>query len=173
MTVFSSCDIRTDIKPGRRSFDPRQSRLERFCQDQERLNKLPCTPFDYRSPESLWVNREGVFTYETNQYSIPAEYIGKQLLGLRDPMKKTMAVYDGQGFIREYHLYPKSLRKKHIDPKDRDSLLKAWQKSRDGALRRAKQKIETKKLQAEYENTVQDPGIYDRMFNPDLEEVLS
>lgn len=150
-----------------------QTRLERFQKDREKLRVLPATHFDYRSPEKLLVNRSGLFTYDTNCYSVPADYLNKTLIGLRDPIKKTMAVYDGKILIREYKLFAKGLRKKLVDPGDKASLLKAWQKGRDDALRREKRKIEAKKLHAETENVVQDPSIYDSWFNPALEEVLS
>ncbi|MHC4950906.1 MAG: IS21 family transposase [Planctomycetota bacterium] len=152
-----------------------QTRLERFAEDFKKLQPIPAGYFDHRQPEPLLVSREGTFNFKTNRYSVDAKYLGKALTGLRDPDTQKMAIFNGKEYIKTVTLSPDGARDKIIDPKDRESLVKAWEKGCKEEQRRANRNAERQKRKAEQENLIQHPSIYDEAFEVTLvqhEEVL-
>jgi len=141
-----------------------QSRLERFVKDLEKLQPIPGGYFDHRQPEPLLVSREGTFAFKTNRYSVDAAYLGKALTGLRDPDTRKMAIFDGDDYIKTVTLLPDGAKDKIIEPQDRASLIKAWEKGRKEERRRAYRNAERQKRKAEQENIIQHPSIYDDVF---------
>lgn len=152
-----------------------QTRLERFSEDLKHMHGIPAVAYDHRAEEPLLVDREGRFRFQTNRYSVPAEYIGRKLTGYRDPDTHTLAVYDGKTHIKTVSLLPLGSKENVDDPKDRKSLRMAWEKGRDWQQKQAHKAAQRRKRQAEVENKVQDPAIYDRVFAVEpssCEEVL-
>ncbi len=141
-----------------------RTRLQRFEEDLKNLKTLPLNAFDHRSEEPFHVSREGKFTFQTNRYSVPAEYIGKELLGLRDPDTQTMVVYDGKVLIKTVSLLPKGAMGNVTDHEDRQSLYKAWEKGRDWQQKRAHLTAEKKKRHAQSNNVIHDPAVYDIIY---------
>lgn len=152
-----------------------QTRLERFSEDLKHMHGLPAAAYDHRAEEPLLVDREGRFRFQTNRYSVPADYIGKKLTGYRDPDTHTLAVYDGKTLIKTVSLLPTGAKEKVDTPADRKSLYAAWEKGRNWQQKQAHKAAQQRKRQAEAENQVQDPAVYDKVFEVEpssYEEVL-
>jgi len=152
-----------------------QTRLERFEEDFKNLLPLPSMAFDHRQEEPLIVDREGRFTFKTNRYSVPAAYLGRQLIGYRDPDTGKMDVYAGLQLVKTVDLSPAGARKDITTPEDRKSHYRAWEKARDWQQKQAHKAAERKKKRANLENVVRDPAFYDDLFSKQpssQEEVL-
>lgn len=145
-----------------------QTRLQRFQEDLRNLKPLPLNEFDHRAEEPLYVSREGQFTFNTNRYSVPAEYIGKRVVGYRDPDTKTMDVYDGKKLIKTVYLLPDGANGKVTDHEDRKSLYEAWKKARDFQQKQVHKAAEVKRRRAQGNNVVQDPAVYDVIYHVSL-----
>ena len=94
------------------------------------------------------------------------------LTGLREPDGKHMEIYDDTHYIKTVALHPDGAKLTEIDPADRESLLKLWNRGRKWEQEQARRIIERKKMRAEVENYVQHPEIYDEAFQINREEVL-
>lgn len=64
-----------------------------LVQEQARMGKLPLTAKDYGLFESLMVNREGLVTFETNKYSVPARLVGQAVTAR--VFRERLELYDG------------------------------------------------------------------------------
>lgn len=149
-----------------------ESRMERFEREKTVLRLLPETPFEYRLPKPLFVSREGTITYETNRYSVPAAYRGKQLEGLLDLTDKTLTLrYDGEN-IRTLSLKPSGAKEKVVNPVDEREHFEAWEKGRD-LEERIRLQIEEKRKRAKMETLTADPSVYDRLFSYEPEDVMA
>ncbi|NLD81868.1 MAG: IS21 family transposase [Smithella sp.] len=158
---------RVDVKVIR---DFGQTRMERFADESSHLHTIPAEHFEYRHPEPIVVNREGRILFQTNRYSMPAQYRGKQLEGLLDPTDNTLALKHDGAIVRTIKLSPAGMKKTVDDPVDRKEHLDAWlegfkleEKIRQQAL--------DKRKRAEQENQTADPAIFDRLFQEENQEV--
>jgi transposase len=140
-----------------------QSRMERFGKEKAALRLLPEASFEYRLPKPLFVSREGMITYDTNRYSVPAAYRGKQLEGLLDLTDKTLTLrYDGEK-IRTLTLKPSGAKEKVEDPVDAREHFEAWERGREFE-ERIRLQIQEKRNRAKVETATADPSVYDLLF---------
>ncbi|MFP4164879.1 MAG: Mu transposase domain-containing protein [Chitinispirillaceae bacterium] len=140
-----------------------QTRMERFADEAKHLRSLPDQHFEYRHPEPLVVSREGRVTFQTNRYSMPAAYRGKQLEGLLDPVDKKLALnYEGK-VVRVLKLVPAGMKKTVDDPQDIREHMQAWKEDCELEDKRRRQVLE-KRRRAESETETADPGMYDALF---------
>ncbi|KMQ49616.1 integrase [Chitinispirillum alkaliphilum] len=91
-----------------------QTRMERFAEETN-LHSLPEKHFEYRLPEPLVVNREGLITFQTNRYSMPSDYRGKQQEGLLDPTNRKLTLTCDGVIVRTLTLAAAGLKEKIID----------------------------------------------------------
>lgn len=104
-----------------------QSRMQRFEEEKASLLAIPEDHFEYRLSKPLYVSREGTIIYDTNRYTVPSAYRGKQLEGLLDLSNKTLTIrHDGQT-IRTLTLKPAGARAKTVDPADEREHREAWE----------------------------------------------
>jgi hypothetical protein len=141
-----------------------QTRIERFADESSQLHPLPDQKFEYRLPEPLVVNREGKITYQTNRYSMPEAYRGKQLEGLFDPTDQKLTLKHEGIVIRTLTLAPAGMRKTITDPQDRQEHFDAWLKGCE-LEERIRRQVLKKRRKAQQENVVCDPVIYDQLFS--------
>ena len=147
-----------------------QSRMERFGQEKAALRLLPEASFEYRLPKPLLVSREGMITVDTNRYSVPAAYRGRQLEGLLDLTDKTLTLrYDGK-VIRTLTLKPYGAKEKTVDPVDEREHFEAWEKGRDFE-ERIRLQIKEKRERAKIETVTADPSVYDMLFECTCQDV--
>lgn len=147
-----------------------QTRLARFEEEKSRLRDLPNQHFEFRIPEVLFVNKEGMIIYKTNRYSMPAQYRGKQLEGLLDLINSKLTLrFDGT-VIRTLVLEAEGAKKTRNNPEDEKEHYKAWLDGRDLEERVRKQIFEKRK-KAEDETATGDPAIYDVLFT-DIQQHL-
>lgn len=149
-----------------------QSRMERFEQEKSAVRSLPAQSFEYRLPKPLFVSREGKITYDTNRYSVPAAYRGKQLEGLLDLSSNALTLrYDGKT-IRTLILKPSGAKEKVVDPVDEREHFEAWEKGRD-LEERIRLQIQEKRKRAKMETVTTDPSVYDLLFACTPEEAMA
>ena len=149
-----------------------QSRMERFEQEKGALQPLVEQAFEYRIAKPLFVNREGLVTFDTNRYSVPAAYRGKHLEGLLDLTSKTLTLrYEGV-IIRTLTLKPTGAKEKTVDSVDKQEHFLAWETGR-ALEEHIRLQVAQKRKKAECETVISDPAIYDSLFaNVDEECVL-
>lgn len=149
-----------------------ESRIKRFEQEKTHLRAIPEQPFEYRLPKPLFVNREGTITYDTNRYSVPAAYRGKQLEGLLDLTDNTLTIrYEGK-VIRTINLKPTGAKEKFIDPVDAREHYEAWEKGRE-LEERIRLQIQEKRNRAKMETQTVDPSVYDLLFACEPQEAMA
>ena len=141
-----------------------ETRMERFAEETKHLHSLPEKHFEYRLPEPLVVNREGMITFQTNRYSMPSEYRGKQLEGLLDPTDRKLTLKCDGVVVRTLTLAAAGLKEKVIDPQDRKEHLEAWRKGCE-LEERIRLQVQEKRRRARLDNETADPSVYDAIFN--------
>jgi len=145
-----------------------KTRMERFSAESMHLRPIPQEHFEYRLPEPIVVSREGRIVFQTNRYSIPAAYRGKQLDGLLDPSNNTLSLkYEG-AFVKTIKLAPAGMKKSIDDPADRKEHLDAWLEGFKLEEKIRKQVYEKRK-RAELETETADPAIFDRLIQEEME----
>jgi hypothetical protein len=65
---------------------------ERFREEQRHLRPLPALGFDCRSVETRRVLREALIAYESNRYSVPDHFVGRQVT-VKEDFAGTLHVY--------------------------------------------------------------------------------
>ena len=147
-----------------------QTRMERFSEESTLLRPIPPEHFEYRLPEPIMVNREGRILFQTNRYSMPAAYRGKQLEGLLDPTNNTFTLkYEGT-VVKTIKLVPTGMKKTVDDPGDRKEHRDAWLEGFRLEEKIGKQVLE-KRRRADREAQTTDPAIFDRLFQEESLEV--
>jgi hypothetical protein len=68
-----------EVNYGRKCAATQEIPAQLLANEQAHFGKLPPQASDYGMFESLVVNREGVVTFETNRYSVPAELVNQTL----------------------------------------------------------------------------------------------
>ena len=141
-----------------------QSRTERFVEDHKHLQALPADAFDHRKDVTVQVGRDGIVRYESSRYSVHANYRGKTLQGKIDPDTGVMELLHQGQTVKSLHLFPKGSKGSMFDTTDRKSMWDAWHKEqlRDKQLMR--KHAQRKKQQAEQNNIIIHPDIFDRVF---------
>jgi hypothetical protein len=159
---------RVDVKVIR---DFGQTRRQRFSEESLLLRPIPSQHFEHRLPEPIVVNRDGRILFQTNRYSMPAAYRGKQMEGLLDPSDNTLTLkYEG-AIVRTIKLAPAAMKKTVDDPADRQEHLDAWLEGFKFEEKIRKQVFEKRK-QAELETETTDPAIFDVLFSEEALEVV-
>jgi transposase len=140
-----------------------QTRMERFEQEKTSLRSIPVKHFEYRLAKPLYVTREGTITYDTNRYTVPSVYRGKNIEGLLDPANRTLTIrYDGLT-IRTLTLKPTGAKAKSVDPADEREHREAWQRGRE-LEERIRLQVAQKRKKAQDETVTADPAVYDLLF---------
>jgi transposase len=83
---------------------------------------------DLREVVPVQVSREGRITFETNRYSVPAQYLGKELTLLVDRLAAAGELMDGNRLVRSLRLAGSGQRITDDRVQDRTDLLARWQK---------------------------------------------
>ena len=98
--------------------------------EEERLELLPLTlrSYDVGVSRSITVNSQFRITYETNTYSVPAEYASKRVLLRTYPDK--LCVYHEHNLIAE-HIRDYDRRLDHLNPDHQRKLLQQKRNARD------------------------------------------
>jgi len=141
--------------------DFQETRAQRFEHEKPYLLPIPDVKYDYRDVYELIVNRETLITFETNQYSVPPDYIGETVTLKVDPVLAKAEVFKKAVSIREFQLEKTGSRAKIYTPEDKAALFKIWEKQQERRLYR----IKKTKQAAEVE--VRSPGMYDQFTGTD------
>jgi len=107
----------------------RKTRRERF--EEEKPHMLPWIPEaapDVRLEKELMVSREGKIRFQTNSYSIHADYIGQMVTLKANTITREAQVLHDETCIRSFRLLPKGLHGTDIRKEDHMSLQKRWEK---------------------------------------------
>jgi hypothetical protein len=148
-----------------------QTRMERFSEETVYLRPVPQERFEYRLAEPIVVSREGRILFQTNRYSMPAAYRGKQLDGLLDPSDNTLSLKHEGVIVRTIKLVPAGMKKIIDDPVDRKEHRDAWLEGFKLEEKIRKQVFDKRK-QAELKTETADPAIFDLLFQEINQEVL-
>jgi transposase len=140
------------------------SRAERFAQEAQQLLPLATKPFDHREVEPLRVNTEGYIRFDGWRYSVPAQYLGKQLKGLFDREARTLELRHQGTVIKTLQLKSEGTRGVDTTEQDRLSLLKRWEQEQQRERRRIERKVERMKRQARTTNIITHPRVFDELF---------
>lgn len=149
-----------------------QTRMERFSQELSLLRPIPPERFEYRLPEPIVVNREGRILFQTNRYSMPAAYRGKQLDGLLDPTDNTLTLKHEGTIVKTIKLAAAGMKKTVDDPADRKEHLDAWLEGFKLEEKIRKQ-VAAKRQEAELQTATTDPAIFDLLFHQVNQEVIA
>jgi transposase len=82
--------------------DFNQTRMERFSEDVEHMLVLPDEDFDYRKTEQRTVSYESMVVWNAVRYSVPPEYIGKEVTVKYDVGQKLLSIYYQNKCIQEH-----------------------------------------------------------------------
>ncbi len=149
-----------------------QTRMERFSEESMHVRPIPQEHFEYRLPEPIVVSREGRILFQTNRYSMPAAYRGKQLEGLLDPADNTLILKHEGTIVKTIKLASAGMKKIVDDPADRKEHLDAWLEGFKLEEKIRKQVVDKRK-RAELETETADPTIFDRLFQEINQEVAA
>ncbi len=106
-----------------------QTRSERFELERSCLRPwIPEAAPDIRTNVNLTVSREGLVTYETNRYSVPAEYLGREITLRVHPLTREVEFLSRKAKLYVTTLGPAGGLQKFIRPEDAQSLHQRWEK---------------------------------------------
>ena len=107
----------------------RQTRKERFEYEKSFMNPWNSSAApDVRLVKELLVSREGFIRYETNKYSVPAEYIGQNAILKVDTLKRLGELFIEGESVRTFKLLAKGMKSQSIRKEDLNSLIKRWER---------------------------------------------
>ena len=141
-----------------------QSRTERFVEDHNQLLALPAEAFDHRRTVTVQAGRDGIVRYESSRYSVHADYRGKTLQGKIDPETGVMELLHQGQTVKSLQLFPKGSKGSLLDTADRKSMWDAWHKEQQRDNQLIRKRTQHKKQQAEQNNIITHPGVFDRVF---------
>jgi hypothetical protein len=104
------------------------SRAERFVKEKPCLIPLPAARYDYSKNVTVRVSRESLLLYQTNWYSVPPEFIGKDVVLAVDPFLPRAQVSLEGRFIRDIELAVNEKHKRMWREEDRKALFALWEK---------------------------------------------
>jgi len=142
-----------------------ESRSERFGAEKPRLKPwVPEADPKPRITVDLMVSREGLVSYQTNRYSLPAQHIGKMIRLEVDPLGNDATIFLGSQEIRRFTLHPPGARKTLRVPADEASLRERWQRENRPNPKTPKQpdSLEPKASTPAVEVEERSPGFYDQ-----------
>ena len=130
---------------------------------------IPAAAPDVRLTKEVVVSREGFIRYETNRYSVPADFIGQIATVKVDTLERTAAVFiDGES-VRSFKLLAKGAKSESIRKIDADSLVKRWQKENRRTTREIIAKVSERQRTPHSslihtEVDTRHPGSYDKLM---------
>lgn len=147
----------------------RTSRRERFAKEKPfMLPWIPEAAPDVRHTEDLVVSREGMITWQTNRYTVPADLIGEIVALKIDTVSGEADIVHDDALIRSMRILPP--RSHRIDRREEDtrSLHKRWKrenasKSPEAAEPAPEAETETLKRLLATAVEVRHPAAYDRI----------
>ena len=139
--------------------DMNESRNERFEREKAFLTPLPVSEYDCREISKVMVSRESMVRIDGNRYSLPAEYIGKEMTLLLNA-ERTEAELRLEGkIVRSFKLEEKGGKKVIWFDNDRETVWKMWHKQQN-----KKKQVKNALCEAlESDIETRDPGFYDRI----------
>ena len=105
--------------------------IELFDEERPKLLALNLTPYDVSVSRPVTVSRQFRITFETNTYSVPAEYASKRVL-LRVCPEQICVVHENNLIARHIRSYDR--RKDILNPDHQSKLLQQKRKARDQQL---------------------------------------
>lgn len=106
-----------------------ETRNERFGAEEAHLLPFVAEALpDLRETVPVTVSREGRITFETNRYSMPAQYLGQTLTLKVDRLTGEAEALDGLTVVRCFGLAPAGARTVSDRPVDRKGLLELWRR---------------------------------------------
>jgi transposase len=139
-----------------------QTRTERFAVEQPCLKPYSARNApDIRPLCDVVVSREGYIRYETNRYSVPADYVGNTLQLRPDPLSRMADILHASTHLRTIRLENPGMKSVQTLPEDRTSLFELWQRQNKPSPKRQKRDIQAKK---DVEVDIRSPGSYDLLF---------
>lgn len=134
-----------------------ESRAERFAHEKAYLIPLPKHAFDCRRPEPLKVSRESLVRIHGNWYSVPPEYIGKQLTLKVDPLTGQAEISYGSSVVQTLTVLRDAKNQRYYLPEHQEALKALW-------LKQLLQPSKPRHGKASTEVTVRSPADYDKFF---------
>jgi len=140
-----------------------ESRAKRFADEQPHLKPIVYGSFDLRDSYMVMVNRESCITWKTNKYSVPPEYIGRELTLRPDVFTNRADVYAEGTLVRSIRLEESGAMKRVFFPEDREKIRVFWEQSRkrDAKLRMPKRRIQAKRT---VDVVIRSPSVYDQLI---------
>jgi transposase len=153
-----------------------QEELREFCQtrsDRFDHEKSHLQPWNPKAVPPAWmqhnllVSREGLVSFETNRYSIPAQYLGRSItLRIHPLTREAEFVFDMEVLYRRI-LEPAGCHRRFIRPEDAQSLKKRWEEENRPAkvlrLTKVPPSDPPENERAHIEVEVRSPGTYDQI----------
>jgi hypothetical protein len=146
----------------------RNTRAERFAEEKPHMNRwVPEAAPDVREIVGRMVSREGQLTYQTNRYSVPADFIGQMVSLKINTLNYHSQVFSQENnLLREFTLSVKGAREINIRKEDIESLIERWRSERRSAAEKASQELpDTQILDELIATTVEtrSPACYDQL----------
>mgnify|MGYP002338709172 CR=1 FL=1 len=146
----------------------RSTRAERFAEEKPYMNQwVPEAAPDVRETVGLVVSREGQMTYQTNRYSVPADYIGQMVTMKINTLNYHCQVFSRENLLlREFTLSVKGTREVNIRKEDSESLIERWKAERRPVPQKVPQEGEDLQLSDELRATsveTRNPACYDKL----------
>ncbi|HQG39335.1 MAG TPA: hypothetical protein PLV76_00415 [Spirochaetales bacterium] len=116
---------------------------------------------DIRASTEVVVSREGTIHFETNDYSVPARFLGAALTLKYHPLSREVTVYKNGLGILSCTLLPKGAHGKSIRESDRKELFALWQKQNGGL---AKQQVTRTQPPPAPDGSVRNPIWYETLL---------
>jgi hypothetical protein len=146
----------------------RSTRAERFAEEKPYMNQwVPEAAPDVREMVELVVSREGQLTYQTNRYSMPADYIGQMVTLKINTLNYHSQVFTQENLLlREFTLSAKGAREMNIRKEDTESLIERWKAERRPMPKKAPQEAKGLQSADELQATpveTRNPACYDQL----------
>jgi len=146
----------------------RNTRAERFAEEKPYMNTwAPEAAPDVREMVGLVVSREGKLTHQTNQYSVPAEYIGQMVTLKINTLNYRSQVFTQENLLlREFTLSTKGAREVNIREEDTESLIERWKAERRPTVKKAPHEVLDPQILDELIATsveTRNPACYDQL----------
>lgn len=139
-----------------------ETRNERFERESGLLSPFhPESAPDIRASTEVVVSREGTIHFETNEYSVPARFLGTTLTLKYHPLSREATVYKNGQEILRCTLLPKGAHGRMIRESDRKELFALWQKQNGGL---AKQQVTRAKPLPAPDVSVRNPIWYETLL---------
>lgn len=107
----------------------RKTRRERFAEEKPHMHSwVPEAAPDVRLTKELVVSREGTIRFQTNRYSVDAQYIGQMVTLKANTITRKMEIWHEGNCIRTCLLHPKGACIDDIRKEDTAALIGRWKR---------------------------------------------